>query len=101
MLCNMSNLHCPDCGRLIGTLNAATQPSDTAQHAADERIATWLMATLWRPTGRVLTADALARYRAETGDRVTSHRAFSIAMQHAGIEKRAGSHGVRIFVWPH
>jgi hypothetical protein len=92
----MSQLHCPSCGHLIGTLNvAATAPGP------EEKVASWLQ-TYPRPDSRqVSSGDLFARYQADTEDHVTSHRAFSLAVQAAGLIKRRGTAGVRIFVFPH
>ena len=92
----MSNLHCPNCDHLIGTLKPSATPQRSPIDARlDGQVTVWAGRQDWstsRPSG-----DLFDLYRSDTGDTVTSHNRWSRSMQRVGYVKRRGAKGVRVF----
>lgn len=98
--CHMSNLqevHCPACGRHIATL--ATPPggrTDAENEDLSTRVEEWLVGHTWH--GQRGTTELFDAYRRDTGDDLTSHRRWSVAMQSVGVLKARGAKGARVFI---
>lgn len=88
---HMSNLHCPSCGHLIGTL--------TAELTDESPVSRWLRSSSWRgeqPSGE-LYEEFTNWARAAGISVVPTHKAWGQAMAAAGLRRRRGSKGVRLW----
>lgn len=92
-MCHMSNLHCPNCNHLIGTLTPSATPSPNP--ALDASVSLWAARQDW--SGKRPSRDLFDAYREDTGDGVTTHRQWSLSMQRVGFTKTKAAQGVRAF----